>query len=76
MKKSLSSDIELNKKTYMICLAFDLDPKGLNDILDSNQNSMNKTEDLREYFDKKGIKEKTIQEINNSLITFSGFKKA
>ena len=67
MGKSLSSDIELNKKTYMICLASDLDPDGLNEILDSNQNSIYKTEALKKYFDKWKIKEKTIQEINNSF---------
>ena len=67
MGKSLSSDIELNKKTYMICLAFGLDPDGLNDILDSDQNSIHKAEALKKYFDKWGIREKTIQEINNSF---------
>ena len=67
MKKSLLSDIELNKKTYMICLAFDLDPNGLNDILNSNQNSINKVEYLRGYFNKWNIKGRTIEEINKSF---------
>ena len=33
MKKSLKSDIELNKKTYMICLGLELDPIGLKQML-------------------------------------------
>ena len=67
MKKSLLSDIELNKKTYMICLAFDLDSEGLDEILNSNQDSIDKIKDLRKYFDKWSIRERTIQEINKSF---------
>ncbi len=67
MRKSLSSDIELNKKTYMICLAFDLDPNGLNEILNSSQSAIHKAEALKKYFDRLGIKEKTIEEINHSF---------
>ena len=69
MKKSLLSDIELNKKTYMICLAFDLDSEGLNEILNTNQDSINKIKDLREYFDKWNIRDRTIEEINKSFIS-------
>ena len=67
MKKSLLSDIELNKKTYMICLAFDLDSDSLDQILSSKQDPVNKIKDLRAYFDKWNIREKTIEEINNSF---------
>ena len=67
MKKSLLSDIELNKKTYMICLAFDLDSDSLDQILNSKQDPVNKIKDLRAYFDKWNIREKTIEEINNSF---------
>ena len=67
MKKSLLSDIELNKKTYMICLAYDLDPNGLKLILNSDKDPINKIENLRRFFDQWGIREKTIQEINNSF---------
>ena len=67
MKKSLLSDIELNKKTYMICLAYDLDPNGLKLILNSDKDLINKIENLRRFFDQWGIREKTIQEINNSF---------
>ena len=67
MKKSLLSDIELNKKTYMICLAFDLDSDSLEQILSSKRDPVNKIKDLRAYFDKWNIREKTIEEINNSF---------
>ena len=67
MKKSLLSDIELNKKTYMICLAFDLDSDSLDQILSSKQDPVNKIKDLRAYFEKWNIREKTIEEINNSF---------
>ncbi len=67
MKKSLLSDIELNKKTYMICLAYDLDANGLELILNSDKDPINKIENLRRFFDQWGIREKTIQEINNSF---------
>ena len=67
MKKSLLSDIELNKKTYMICLAFDLDSDSLDQILSSKRDPVNKIKDLRAYFDKWNIREKTIEEINNSF---------
>ena len=67
MKKSLLSDIELNKKTYMICLAFDLDSDSLEHILSSKRDPVNKIKDLRAYFEKWNIREKTIEEINNSF---------
>ena len=70
MRKSLHSDIELNKKTYMICLASDIDPKGLNKILNLNIKTVKKVILLRQYFDDLKIKDKTIQEISKS------FKKA
>ena len=70
MKKSLLSDVELNKKTYMICLASDIDPKGLNEILNSNETATEKIKLLRQYFEDLKIKDKAIKEINES------FKKA
>ena len=70
MKKSLLSDVELNKKTYMICLASDIDPKGLNKILNSNETATKKIKLLRQYFEDLKIKDKAIKEINES------FKKA
>ena len=51
MKKSLKSDIELNKKTYMICLASDIDPEGLNKILSLKVNYSDKIVLLRDFFD-------------------------
>ena len=70
MKKSLKSDIELNKKTYMICLASEIDPDGLEFVLKSKKKPSDKIILLREFFNDLKIKEKTINEINLS------FKKA
>ena len=70
MQKSLLSDIELNKKTYMICLAFKKDPEGLNKILDSKDNSIEKIKLLRVFFKNCKVKDMTINEIEKS------FKKA
>ena len=70
MKKSLKSDIELNKKTYMICLAFDIDPTGLKSVLEDNVNASDKIVLLREYFNELKIKDRANDEINDS------FKKA
>ena len=70
MKKSLKSDIELNKKTYMICLASQIDPDGLEFVLKSNKKHSDKIILLREFFNDLKIEEKTINEINLS------FKKA
>ena len=67
MKKSLKSDIELNKKTYMICLASDIDPKGLNKILSLKVSSSDKIVLLRDFFDDLEIKNKTIEQINKSF---------
>ena len=70
MRKSLNSDIELNKKTYMICLASDLDSQGLKSILESKGEASDKIILLREYFNDLKIKDRAINEINKS------FKKA
>jgi len=70
MKKSLLSDIELNKKTYMVCLASDIDPEGLSRILNSKEITLEKIKLLRQYFEDLKIKDKAIKEINES------FKKA
>tara|TARA_A100001011_G_scaffold400322_1_gene514104 strand:- start:6262 stop:7221 length:960 start_codon:yes stop_codon:yes gene_type:complete len=70
MKKSLKSDIELNKKTYMVCLASDIDPIGLSDILNSRQSSKHKMKLLRKYFEELNVKDRVIEEIDKS------FKKA
>ena len=70
MQKSLKSDIELNKKTYMICLASEIDPSGLKTILESNKEPSDKIILLRDYFNDLKIKDKAIEEIDNS------FKKA
>ena len=68
MKKSLRSDIELNKKTYMICLASDIAYQELQEILNAKDLSIyDKTQELRDYFNKTGIKEKTIEEIKKSF---------
>ena len=81
MKKSLLSDIELNKKTYMICLASDIDSKGLNNILDSNHSASEKIKLLRDYFEDLKIKDKAINEISksfqkaNSILSEIKFKK-
>ena len=40
MKKSLNSDIELNKKTYMICLASGIAYKEIEEILNANELSV------------------------------------
>ena len=70
MRKSLNSDIELNKKTYMICLASDLDSQGLKSVLESKGEASDKIILLREYFNDLKIKDRAINEINKS------FKKA
>ncbi|MAX10750.1 MAG: hypothetical protein CMG13_07920 [Candidatus Marinimicrobia bacterium] len=67
MRKSLKSDIELNKKTYMICLGLELDPVGLNSILDSGLDVSKKIESLKGYFEELEIKDRTISEINKSF---------
>ena len=67
MRKSLKSDIELNKKTYMICLGLELDPVGLNSILDSGLDVSKKIESLKGYFEELKIKDRTISEINKSF---------
>ncbi len=70
MKKSLKSDIELNKKTYLMCLGLDLDPTGLKSILELDLSVEEKIKSLKEYFDELKIKDKTISQIHKS------FKKA
>ena len=72
MKKSLNSDVELNKKTYMICLALKNKKLGVIEILESNMSSSEKIDELRDYFERTGIKEKTIKEIDR---TFNSAKK-
>ena len=67
MRKSLGSDIELNKKTYMICLGLDMDPVGLGSILDSNLGLFKKMKLLKQYFKELEIKDRTINEINKSF---------
>ena len=67
MKKSLKSDIELNKKTYMICLGLEIDPAGLKNILHSDIDSSQKVELLKKYFEEFKIKERTINQINESF---------
>ena len=67
MKKSLKSDIELNKKTYMICLGLELDPIGLDTILDSDSDVFKKVKLLKQYFKELKIKDRTISEINKSF---------
>ena len=72
MKKSLNSDVELNKKTYMICLALKNKKLGVIEILESDMSSSEKIDELRDYFEQTGIKEKTIKEIDR---TFNSAKK-
>ena len=67
MRKSLASDIELNKKTYMICLGLEIDPTGLGNIMNSEFKTDKKIKLLKQYFDELKIKEKTIEEINSSF---------
>ena len=67
MKKSLKSDIELNKKTYMICLGLELDPTGLRSILESDLYINQKVKLLKEYFEEFKIRERTINQINESF---------
>ena len=67
MKKSLNSDVELNKKTYMICLAIKNRKFDVIDILKSKKSSLEKIKDLRNYFEKTGIKQQTIKEINKTF---------
>jgi geranylgeranyl pyrophosphate synthase len=67
MRKSLGSDIELNKKTYMICLGLELDPVGLSSILDSNLDMFEKVKSLKQYFKELEIKDRTISEISKSF---------
>ena len=67
MKKSLKSDIELNKKTYMICLGLELDPTGLRSILESDLYINQKVKLLKEYFEEFKIRERTINQINQSF---------
>ena len=67
MKKSLKSDIELNKKTYMVCLAFDIDPQGFESIVNSNKKSTEKLILLRNFFNETKIKERAMDEINDSF---------
>ena len=67
MKKSLTSDIELNKKTYMVCLAYDMDPEGYRGLIKSDFSSTEKIVLLRQYFEETKIKERAMDEINQSF---------
>ena len=67
MRKSLKSDIELNKKTYMICLGLELDPVGLRNILESDTSVDQKIKLLKECFEELKIRERTINQINESF---------
>ena len=67
MRKSLKSDIELNKKTYMICLGLELDPVGLGNILESDTSIDKKIKLLKECFEELKIRERTINQINESF---------
>jgi len=67
MKKSLTSDIELNKKTYMVCLAYDMDPEGFRGLVKLDTSSKEKLVLLRDYFEETKIKERAMDAINESF---------